>query len=207
MNKLFKNCKSVIYLNGNICFLRNVNLPIIAADGAYKKLQGIGITPDFVVGDFDSTDINKVKCTTITNYDQNYTDFEKAIHFATSKKLMPAIISGVNGDCLDHVLNNFNIIIRNKCCVYDKFIIAYVVDEYISLKVKPDTKISIIGFSACVSSTGLKWDLNNTCLSFPGYVSCSNRAANDIVNITVHSGSVLVIIYRIQVNDRGNTNV
>ena len=208
MNYLFNTCKSVIYLNGNICYVPIENLPIIATDGAYTKLDNIGITPNFVVGDFDSVDLREIEnCDIIECYDQNYTDFEKAINFAVNNNFMPAIVSGVNGNNIDHVLNNFNIIVKNKCFIYDDAVIGCVVDKHIVFNTQINTKISIIGFSANISSSGLRWELSHAQLCFPGQISCSNRAVEEKVKIIVHSGVVLVIMHKKYIKDKGCLDV
>ena len=65
---------------------------IICADGGANSAKKIGITPDFIIGDFDSVDSGtlkyfKSKSTIIQIKRQNDTDVEKCLKFAIREKV------------------------------------------------------------------------------------------------------------------------
>ena len=72
------------------------------------------------------------------------------------------------------------------------------------LSLTAGTKISLLGLpQALVTSNGLKWELTSHQLAFPGNTSCFNRAHRDNVEIEVHDGNVLALIYQSIVPDAG----
>ena len=163
LNNIIKNFKAVICLDGELPqkdFFSSLNLPIIAVDGAANSLHSIDIKPTLIIGDLDSYNKNffqnvKKICTP----DQNYSDFEKALKYLFQENLLPAIITGVTGGYLDHILHNLAVFSQSKCIIYGDDQIGIMTDENIKLNLNTNTKVSIIGFpKAMVSSSGLKWE-------------------------------------------------
>ncbi len=77
------------------------------------------------------------------------------------------------------------------CLLYSPPIKGFVIKEQCkaSLILQENTKISLIGLpNAVCSSTGLKWDLDQTHLSFPGNTSCFNRCQQTDIELQTHSG-------------------
>ncbi len=201
--------KSVLCLNGELPdkhFFDKAPL-VVAADGAADKLLHYGIEPHVIIGDFDSIDQAKhSKTAKVFLPDQNKTDFQKALEYLAEQKLLPTIICGVNGGMLDHILCNISIILEHSCVFYAPPIIGQVLKEktFLQLKLKIGTKISLFGIpQACVTTVGLKWELNRASLTFPGNNSCFNRVATEDVVIEVLKGSVLLLIYSEKIMDMG----
>jgi len=193
--------RSIIALDGDIpekSFFDS-GLPVIAADRAMNILHKIGIKPKVVVGDLDSVDHALLSYTEfLHNPDQNSSDFQKALVYAKKADLLPAIVVGVNGGYIDHILNNTNIFLQHNCVFYSDPIVGHVLrtkQEAIFL-LSLHTKISLIGFpKAKLSTEGLYWELQNHTLSFPGHSSYFNRVQARQCSIKVHSGQVLILIY------------
>lgn len=209
-NKLFSSAKSILCLDGNLPnkqFLLDIKLPIFAADGAVKKLLAYGIEPIKTIGDLDSLDQEILdKIDTIYLPDQNSTDFQKSLKYLKKNNLLPCIVCGTNGGFLDHILNNINIIIGNECILYDPPILGITIktDNERILTLTPNSKISILGFNnAIVSTKGLKWELNDIQLNFPGQNSALNRTIQDKVSIKAKGGEVLILIYLNEIIDMG----
>ncbi|MDR1609413.1 MAG: thiamine diphosphokinase [Holosporales bacterium] len=201
--------RSVICLHGtlpNAEFFRNVGLPIIAADGAANVLRDIGVTPDIVIGDLDSVDPEIIEhIPHIRIPSQELSDFQKALRYAEQHSIVPSIICGVNGGCLDHIINNINIFMSSDSVMLDGSIVGFALSGRKELALEPETKISIFGVPKCtVSSRGLRWELDHHTLQFPGFTSCYNRTVADVVVIDVHEGRALVIIYTDDVQDAGS---
>jgi thiamine pyrophosphokinase len=204
INKFMTCCKSVLVLDGNISsiqLIKQYKRPIIAADGAANKLLEIGIVPDIVIGDLDSIDISMVsnfKIEIIEEPNQNESDFQKAMTYVTKKELVPPVIIGMNGGHMDHILNNVSILAQNKCIFLDYPIIGFTLEanDSISLSLPTHTKISIIGLSNCLITThGLKWELNCFLLNFARNTSCFNRSIGSTVEIEMHQGQALIMLY------------
>ena len=205
----FSKFKSILCLNGKLPSyesLINLNLPIIAADGAINKLFKMGITANIVIGDLDSVSSDILhKVPYLKEFDQNYSDFQKAYRYITSNNLNPSVICGISGGFLDHILNNINIFIELKDNVFmDDEIIGFCLRKKYSLKTQSGTKISIFGIPHCkISTNGLKWELDNELLEFPGKNSSLNRTQKSEITIDITEGCALIIIYKNTIDDAG----
>lgn len=205
----FSKFKSILCLNGKLPSyesLINLNLPIIAADGAINKLFKMGITANIVIGDLDSVSSDILhKVPYLKEFDQNYSDFQKTYKYITSNNLNPSVICGISGGFLDHILNNINIFMELKDNVFmDDEIIGFCLRKKYSLKTQPETKISIFGIPHCkISTNGLKWELDNELLEFPGKNSSLNRTQKSEITIDITKGCALIIIYKNTIDDAG----
>lgn len=204
-----KKFKSILCLNGDLPprdFFQ-WDLPIVAADGALHALLARHINPDMVIGDFDS--INQALLTLHPHQhipDQSSTDFEKCLAYLKARELLPAIILGVQGGVIDHVLHNINLFTQTDSIFYAPPIIGFTVKsgQVEHLEAPLGTKISLFGMpSAVVESQGLKWELHHASLVFPGQNSCFNRFNQASVTITVKEGCLLVLLYEAPVIDAG----
>ena len=194
----FEKYKSVICLDGQlpIEFLKTINLPILAADGAANTLIKNRITPTAIIGDLDSVDLRFANESIVLKvYDQDSTDFEKVLSYAEQKKLAPSIITGISGGYLDRIFMNLSIFAQTDSLFYSTDLIAFSKTEDFSLELPCDTKISLFGAPKCdVTTSGLKWNLNNAELIFCGFSSCSNRTIASRIDVKV-SGRIFVFIY------------
>lgn len=202
--------RSILCLNGCLpesSFFSKHNLPIIAADGTANTLLKLGIQPELIIGDLDSIHQKILKNHKYLYLpDQNSNDYQKAIFYLKENNLLPAIIVGINGGCLDHVLNNINIFMETNCLLYSPPIKGFVLREKSSITcaLPPQTKMSLIGIpKATISSKGLQWELNYTALTFPGKTSCFNRTNKPETILEIHQGTALILIYEQFIDDAG----
>lgn len=190
--------KSIICLDGefSVSFLKNFSLPIIAADGAANELLSGGVNPFVVIGDLDSANSKVLdRCNCIRIDDQNSTDFEKALFYAKKENLLPSIITGINGGCLDRILMNINVFSQTNSVFLSKDMTGLIISGHKELQMPVSSKISMFGINeAVVSSRGLRWELDNTFLSFGGFCSCSNRTIQENVSFDV-KGKILAFVY------------
>lgn len=204
-----KRYRAILCLNGDLpdkaFFARD--LPVIAADGAANKLAAMKIKPDMIIGDMDSVDHAHLEATPhLLDPDQSASDFQKSLHYLQQNNLLPSIIVGVNGGHLDHILNNVNLMLQTDSMIYAPPVIGITIKggEKKLLSLSTGTKISLLGLpQALVTSNGLKWELTSHQLAFPGNTSCFNRAHRDNVEIEVHDGNVLALIYQHDMPDAG----
>ena len=202
--KLFphENYRSILCLNGTLppADFFAIKLPVFAADGAANRLTEMGIVPEMVIGDLDSiTQENLAALNSHYHFDQDYCDFEKSLQYLQQKNLLPAIILGLEGGYLDHTLNNINCFMQTAGSVfYSPPLSGFVLreKEHRTLALPLQTKISLIGLPyAKLSSQGLKWELNQYELFYPGKNSCFNRSVSKIVKLDAHAGNTLILIY------------
>jgi thiamine pyrophosphokinase len=197
--------RSILALNGHLpeaAFFEDWKLPVIAADGAINTLLSKKIRPAAVVGDFDSMDLELVRHSLediplIYRPDQNYSDFTKCLNYMEENNLLPSIIVGINGGYIDHILNNINLFLKTDNIFYAPPIVGMVLREGSHrFTVTPNTKVSLLGIpQAIVSSQGLKWELENYQVAFPGTTSCFNRIIENSFSLEVIEGSCLCLIY------------
>lgn len=211
--------RSILCLNGELPsygFFNKINLPIIAADGAANYLLENNLMPEAIIGDLDSLDLKKFKnfqesklaqpIKLIQDGNQAFSDFQKAIIYIKENNLSPSIILGVSGGYIDHILNNINIFCELEGIFFAPPIMGYIIKakEYKELALPVNTKISLLGAPAArITTTGLKWELEDSLLSFFGINSCFNRILKEKAMVRVHEGSVLVLIYLQDINDAG----
>lgn len=210
--------RSILCLNGDLpdinffeqlnSYLKSSKIPIIAADGAANQLIKNNVLPKVVIGDLDSIDKAKFKQFKLIHIaNQSLCDFQKATNYIEINNLSPSIILGINGGYIDHILNNITIFTSIK----DNILLAppimgFIVntDKYKTISLPINTKISLLGApTANITTTGLKWNLQESQLSFFENNSCFNRTENKQITITVHNGSTLVLVYLLDINDAG----
>jgi thiamine pyrophosphokinase len=209
--KHYTGYQSILCLNGNLpgpSFFTRINLPVIAADGAANTLLNLGIKPSLIMGDLDTVNPSILEHHSYLHLpDQNSTDYQKSLDYLKKNNLLPAIVLGINGGCLDHILNNINIFMETDCLLYDPPIKGFIIRQtsIMNFNLAFNTKISLIGMpSALITSKGLRWNLDKSPLTFPGISSCLNRTQAPEIELEVHEGSLLVLIYEEVVHDAGS---
>lgn len=196
---------ALICLNGTIpeseLFEQFAELPLIAADGAATALVANGIVPEFIVGDLDSIDADTLRqleglADVIVEPDQDMNDFEKTLRFAEGQLWKRLLIVGIHGGDLEHTLNNWSVMMRFgrtlSLTALDRQ--RYAIPLYASTAFPPtsDELLSLIPQPhAHLTTEGLQWPLSNEALSLGGREGARNRAAAELVQITVHDGSLL----------------
>ena len=201
--------KSILCLDGDLPkqeFFEQTSLPIISADGATNKLMKMGIVPEAVVGDLDSISPEILRCVRYEKViDQNYSDFQKVLRYMACHDLLPAIICGISGGHIDHIVNNVNIFMQTSDNVFiTDDVVGYKIQGDCQYTFPIDTKISIIGMPECVITTqGLKWELRDFYTTYPGQNSCFNRVAKTPLSVQIKSGTALLMAYTNKVVDAG----
>lgn len=177
---------------------------IICADGGANSARKLNIMPDFIIGDLDSiTDKNlkyySDKSSIIKYTRQSDTDVDKCIKFAIKNKFAQVVLTGVTGDRLDHTICNLGMVIKYlpKIKIYIAAEKSFLIpaNEQIKFSSIPGEIISIYAFDnkTKITSTGLKYRLNNSTLPFGVKESTSNVSISDIVTIKVKNGIAFII--------------
>lgn len=203
--------KCIILANGKppkksiINYLQKKNYStLICADGGANKAKKLNLTPDYIIGDFDSIE-NKTlqyysnKSKLIKFKRQTDTDVEKCLKHALKEKYNEIILLGVTGDRLDHTFCNLGIVIKFfkkiklKLVAEESLLIPY--SGKVELNTKPGEIISLYGFDkkTKISSRGLKYRLKNSTLPFGEKESTSNSALGEKVNLKISGGIIFVV--------------
>lgn len=214
--------RSVIGLNGRLPsrmlveqLTSQFQLPLIAVDGAYDQLRKIGFHPDVLIGDLDSVqtigkgsfDVHPNALATLSVIkieDQDTSDFQKAYHYASEQRLLPAIVLGLNGGFFDHSLHNTELFMEMEAIAYDCPLLILTFTGTKIFHFEENTKLSLFGAPVGrIYSKGLRWELQDYLLSFGKSSSSFNRCEMDVQKLTVTGGKALLAVYLSSVIDAG----
>ena len=176
---------------------------VICADAGYKAAFKAGVTPDAVIGDFDSSDIPESGDITVLPVEKDHTDTMGAALLGIKRGYKNFLILNALGGRLDHTLNNLYTLL-----FIDRLGAGAVIEsktEKIMLLKKGEHKFSGLkgltlsvfpfgGDRVVLSYKGLKYPLRNYTLTSDNPIASSNIAQSDDVRITVHDGTALIVI-------------
>ena len=176
---------------------------IICADGGYDHAKAAGITPDILVGDFDSVreDVSdffkKIQLPTV----KDETDSLYALRFAFSKGAKHIVLYGGLGDRYDHSYANMCLLheamVREIPMVLtDGTTEVYLTDSHLQLEKPVGTTVSVYAFSDCcagVTLEGLKYPLENAVLNKYNIIGTSNEFISQKAEFFVSNGNLLII--------------
>ncbi|KRQ86933.1 Thiamine pyrophosphokinase [Caloramator mitchellensis] len=180
---------------------------IFCADGGANYVYEIGLVPDFLIGDFDSINMDVLsefqnKGINIIQYPQekDFTDTELCINKAIEMGCSVICIIGGVGGRIDHTLANLNILhyINTKGAkgyfVTDEFNIYLVSNEIELIGSKGDliSIIPIFNDAKGLSTKGLKYGLENSTIEFGKPLGISNIMVENRCEIKIKKGEVLV---------------
>ena len=189
--------------------IKNVNL-VIAADSGLHTATNLGLTVDVVIGDMDSVNAKALtdadsQGTKIIRHDtdKNFTDLHAALLYAAEHGAQKMIVVTAGGGRLDH---QFGVI----AAMFDPRLGQIQVEalwdnsEIFALQGPTSCEFSaeledIVGLQAFgavaagISTTGLRWKLNNESLFSHETRGVSNQATQTRVAVSVLTGQLLVI--------------
>lgn len=175
---------------------------VICADGGANQARALGITPQVILGDFDSIEpgtrqhFNGVQMLYIP--DQESTDLEKALRYCIEQHASSVDIIGATGDRLDHTTGSLGCFKkfghRLQIRLIDTVGELTLVQNTVSIDVREGEKLSLIPLDRCagISTTNLKYPLTNDTLELGGREGISNEAIATPVTILVTSGTLLL---------------
>ncbi len=183
---------------------------IIAADGGVKLLLKYNVTPDLIVGDFDSAPkgewlsvFTDVPVVTFPK-EKDYTDTELAILEALKHPCETICILGGTGTRLDHTLANMMLLQRieasGKC--------GLILDDHNQISVLKAGQYNILkgewSFFSLVSLTdilvvsleGFKFPLDHAKIAQASTVTISNEFLGSTGTVNIHEGCAFLILSR-----------
>lgn len=178
------------------------NCFIICADSGYLKCQKLGIKPDLIIGDFDSSPVAEVDCEIITlQVRKNDSDTFHCVKVAVDRGYNDITILGGIGSRIDHTYSN--ILSLNYCL--DKNIEARLINSKnkIFITEKPVTfkkdnyeyfsMFALFGNVENLSITGAQYDISNYTLEPNDQLTQSNGFKDTEVSINFTKGKLFLI--------------
>ncbi|XP_071846940.1 thiamine pyrophosphokinase 1-like isoform X2 [Apostichopus japonicus] len=189
-----------------------------ANNSLYELMKAENTTrfvPDLVTGDFDSireevkSFMEEKGSKIIHTPDQDKTDFRKCLEIVAdqvkNEKVDFVVAFGAFGGRLDHVLSNINTLFEAPSII--KYPLYLIGDYNISFLLMPghhtiDISSGLEG-STCglfplggkcegITTTGLKWNLNQDQMEFGGLISSCNTYEKDATEVTVENNSPIL---------------
>lgn len=183
---------------------------IIAADGGARHCLAAGLWPDFVVGDMDSLTSSLIDDlrghgSQIILYpqDKEQTDLELALSLATEKGFQEVLLLGTYGGRLDQFLANILLLIKDewqemRLIISNEPDTAYLMrgKDELTITGNPDDIVSLIPLTDTVeevSTTGLRWPLEQAQLNLGSTLSVSNEMLDSTAHVQIGAGKMLLI--------------
>ena len=195
--------RCVIVLNGeftdNFEFLADDH--IIACDGAYEKLLSRGITPNEVLGDFDSLGYVPDGAIVYPS-EKDMTDGELALMRADELGFKSLAIICAGGGRDDHFIGNLSVLIKAfdfgfAAAMYTKRSVIYCVGHGgHRFTVSKGSIVSLFSFNSAIvtESKELKYPYHDVCLDDSSTLSVSNEAIENEIFFYVEKGIVLLFV-------------
>lgn len=183
----------------------------IAVDAGWLAFRHADLLPNVFIGDMDSSGESETNTDifssieVIVDKEQNNTDFQKALLYISSKYTPHEIvILGALGNRTDHLISNLFIVSN----INPEIVVTIDSTKEWVRRVTSLTPLNIVGqegatlsllpLSSCsgVTTSGLKWKLENENLSRDSIFSQSNYCSSNSVNISLQSGNLLVFLQK-----------
>ena len=192
--------------DGHMCFLPQAGDLVIAADGGFAYLQRMGITPDVIVGDFDSLGYTPDHPNVLLSpAEKDDTDTMLAIRYGLQKGYQSFEIYGGLGGRLDHTIANIQaltylaqngargkLIDRNTCA-------TVICSGGIELDAAGWGILSVFALDRevhGVSMCGFKYPLDDATLTNEFPIGVSNEFAGEKGIVSVRDGALLIILHK-----------
>lgn len=178
---------------------------ILCADGGYNYAKAAGITPDYLIGDFDSLDGQLPSGIETITYpaEKDDTDTGLCLQAALDMGCSDILIIGGLGGRFDHSVANIQIMAGHvqeaeRIAIKDKKNYCTILHNgRLELTKKNGQHVSILSLSdtsSGVSVSGLKYPLSNYTLKRTFPLGVSNEYEEDTAVICVKNGTLLIIL-------------
>jgi thiamine pyrophosphokinase len=202
---------ALIIANGAACStellgqLLEWNPYVVVLDGAIRRVNELGVKVDVLLGDFDSHEhaidlLQQSNVEVLHTPDQNKTDLQKAIEFLIERKYSAVNIVWATGRRADHNLTNVTDIVRYKhqinIVMLDDYSKIFPVRNSFKKWYTQGSVISLmpVGEVHGITTSGLKYNLNNESLKIGYRSGSSNEALTDgLVTIEYTEGDLLLM--------------
>lgn len=177
--------------------VHNLCAAVVAVDSGADALLAEGVTPDWVVGDFDSVSAAALArvppARQIRIAEQDTTDFEKALSQSSARAV---ICLGFTGARIDHELAVYSALLRRpdvRAVVLGGVDLCFHTRE-IAMDLPPGTRVSLFPLAPVRGrSEGLVWPIDGLDLAPAGRIGTSNQATGP-VRLAFDGNGMLVIL-------------
>ncbi|MBE7025636.1 MAG: thiamine diphosphokinase [Ruminococcaceae bacterium] len=175
---------------------------VICADRGYIHAMRLGITPDVILGDFDSLETALPSDGEIYTYpaEKDETDLQLAVSHALKHGYRRVLVIGATGGRADHFLANVYLMhwAKERGCemvIEDSDTRIYLLEDSLSLPRRKNVYLSLLPFSgdAVVSLSGVKYPLDETTITLGSTLGISNEIIADEATVRIHRGRVLLL--------------
>ena len=205
--------QTIIFANGDLSSEHISIQPsqtVIAADGGARHCLNLGITPQIVIGDFDSLSDEEISILVTEGVElirystnKNETDLELAINYAANQGGTDISLYGLFGGRWDMTFANVLLLASPSYTginfrIIDGSTTAYILraGETLQFQSQPGTTVSILPLQSArgISYQGLEWLLDNASLPFGTPRGVSNVIIETNAQITLEEGIILVFV-------------
>jgi thiamine pyrophosphokinase len=188
---------------------------VVAADGGAALLDILGLTPNIVIGDFDSVDpalLTKLRSfpgIDVRNYEhdkKNETDTELAVLAALEWHPRRVYIFGAVGGRVDHTVGNLLLLAHPELEGYDVRIVQGDQELYLArperwtiIGGRPGDTVSVFPLKSDavgVKNEGLEYPLNGETIPFGTSRGISNVLLGNEARVWLDQGELLVVVVR-----------
>lgn len=176
---------------------------IIAADGGYEILNKNNITPDYVIGDFDSLGyVPDEKNVVRFRPEKDFTDMYSAVEKGIELGFDNFVIYGATGGREDHTFANYQLIASlaergiNAVLINGNKRVTVIHNSSKNFSADYKGYISVFSYSDIsegVSLEGLKYPLDNVILKNTFALGVSNEFTGRESRVTVDNGTLLIM--------------
>ncbi len=190
---------------GDLPFVKQKNDMLIAADGGYTYVVQAGMTPDLLIGDFDSMEKPLGACETITlPVEKDDTDIAYAVKEGFGRGYTRfVILGGLGGGRLSHTIANIQLLeyialqggtANLKGGTTSLFLLCEEQSHTFEGGMGKELSLFSVTPTANVTATGVKYPVFQATLerSFP--LGVSNRILEENATLTVHDGKIIVVL-------------
>ena len=182
---------------------------IIGLDKGCNYLFEAKVKPHYIVGDFDSSNldvIDEIVRQGAVKYqyqcEKNFTDSEEAFELGISKNAKRIIFLGATGQRFDHTLGNLGLLLKAlKSGVLSEIVDdrnkMFLINENTVIKRDKEYKyVSFLAYNSKVeefSIKGAKYNLDKYTLEIGDSRTVSNEFITDEISLELSNGSILVV--------------
>ena len=184
---------------------------VIAADGGTRYAFAAGVTPDVIIGDFDSLSLEEqarveTAGSQIIRFSprKDETDLELALQYAAREGATEIIILAALGGRLDQTIANLLLLAMPELSGIATRIVegaqtAFLIQDQALIEGRPGDTVSLIplgGDAVGVTAEGLTWPLHKDTLRFGPARGVSNVLTAEQARVRVRQGLLLCVVTR-----------
>jgi thiamine pyrophosphokinase len=198
---MVKGRRAVLFVNGDLAVLPKLRFKssdfLIGVDGGAKLIKRLNLTPNLVIGDFDSYSPPRSKAKTVFKSSQNLSDTEFALAYCQQQGFADIALVGVLGRRLDHLLTNIFLAAKFNLTIYEGRQTLYFLigPSGRVLEGRTGDLVSLIPLTDClgVSLYGLKWPLKQATLKYGTTRGISNVMTGKKARVHLKKGRLAVV--------------